>query len=1179
MRIAASVALVLMVGWSPVAQAEPPNRAPQEHCERLLKRLDEVAQHWKQLPQPSVPRSGLTPEAIEQTVSPAQVASTEQELQALLRLSGAHRQAALQKWSHARAHTELDVWLAAIRAEAIKATNPAQALFWHELSLDIGELQGRGDVLGWSSGATLGLCSLWVRPQQQLPTAAAWVLLPASEVGDRQAAQLVRRHAQILIALGQNEQALDKYRTAGALSEHASDKQGVGAAWVGEADAKFRQGHCPEALSAYQKARELFARTGDKLGEATAWEGEAEVQFRLGQNEAAIFAYQKAAGLFAQIRDQRGEGSAWMGEAYVRFRRKAENDQALLAYKKAQALFTQLDDKLEAGNAWFGEAEVLFLLGQTKAALGAYQRARRLFAQMGAMIGEGNAWVGEADVEFRQGHTEEALSAYRKARGLFTQMDEKLGQGNTWRGEADVMFRQGRPEEALSAYQKARELYAQMGAVLGEGNAWIGEAEVRFLLSQNEVALSANQTARRLSAQIEDKQGQGNAWLGEAKVRLRLGHNEAALGAYQKARELFEHTGDKQGQGSAWFGEAEVMFRQGQDEAALRTYQKARGLYAQAGSKQGEAGAGFGEAAVMFRQGRNEAALSAYQKTRGLFVQMGDKLGEGNAWLSEAEVALSLHRFRDAEMSARRAIRLAHAAKSLGGEIRARVILMRTLDAARKDTQAMQEAEALLPFAPRWRAMGLTDWDRTHFAEEVTAPYDGLIPRLAQSTDPRQRVRALRYAEEAHAPVLRDLFRARERRARAPASPPPSPNQLTLQHRQAELGSQIQQVHDVAARAKLEHERIALEAEVESAQYDYLAAQGSVFVTSQPISDSQIKSLTLEQGPILLYYAADKEVVGFLLVPGRAEPIIQRIALTREELGRTVSQLRYLLANYALWEKQALRLRRELGEKLIAPFLAALGDASHLVIIPHGALHQLPFEALMPQGQPMPLALSMAPSLSALSELAGRRRGLGPSPAEPRFVALAAGRGLRQPDQEMDQIAAIFGSNRTRSYQAETDISSYRQLTPAARHLLVISHGVQREGSRLGTYLEIKADKEHDERLNAAEIAEMPLQAELVTLAACDTARAEALWSDERLDLTRAFLIAGAASVLATRWKVPDSEETTRFLVDFYTGLRMGENGKPLRKDEALKRARERAIQNKVSAQVWAAWVLIGDGA
>jgi len=73
-------------------------------------------------------------------------------------------------------------------------------------------------------------------------------------------------------------------------------------------------------------------------------------------------------------------------------------------------------------------------------------------------------------------------------------------------------------------------------------------------------------------------------------------------------------------------------------------------------------------------------------------------------------------------------------------------------------------------------------------------------------------------------------------------------------------------------------------------------------------------------------------------------------------------------------------------------------------------------------------------------------------------------------------------------------------------------------------------------------------------------------------------LTAGAAAVLATRWKVPEDHSTSRFLVDFYRAYRHGgSDGEGLRKDQALSAARRLSVERGDPAQIWAAWVLVGD--
>ena len=66
--------------------------------------------------------------------------------------------------------------------------------------------------------------------------------------------------------------------------------------------------------------------------------------------------------------------------------------------------------------------------------------------------------------------------------------------------------------------------------------------------------------------------------------------------------------------------------------------------------------------------------------------------------------------------------------------------------------------------------------------------------------------------------------------------------------------------------------------------------------------------------------------------------------------------------------------------------------------------------------------------------------------------------------------------------------------------------------------------------------------------------------------------------MLATRWKVPEDPSSSSFLVDFYRAYRQGgEDGKGLRKDRALAEAKRLSMKRGDPAQVWAAWVLVGD--
>lgn len=102
----------------------------------------------------------------------------------------------------------------------------------------------------------------------------------------------------------------------------------------------------------------------------------------------------------------------------------------------------------------------------------------------------------------------------------------------------------------------------------------------------------------------------------------------------------------------------------------------------------------------------------------------------------------------------------------------------------------------------------------------------------------------------------------------------------------------------------------------------------------------------------------------------------------------------------------------------------------------------------------------------------------------------------------------------------------------------------------------------------------MRLDADLVTLSACQTALGKEMGGEGLVGLARAFQFAGARSVLASLWSVSD-RSTTELMKRFYSRLEAGES-----KDAALREAQRALLREggpKSSPFHWAAFQLIGD--
>ena len=214
--------------------------------------------------------------------------------------------------------------------------------------------------------------------------------------------------------------------------------------------------------------------------------------------------------------------------------------------------------------------------------------------------------------------------------------------------------------------------------------------------------------------------------------------------------------------------------------------------------------------------------------------------------------------------------------------------------------------------------------------------------------------------------------------------------------------------------------------------------------------------------------------------------------------------------------------------------------------------------------------LVYAPSMSVLKKCMERRH-----PAGQKLLALG-NPDLGNPDfnlvyaeDEVKKLAEIYPDARILT-GAEASEAAVQLLAPDADILHLACHGVIDEDDPMKSHLRLAPDKDNDGFLTADEIMDLNLPCSLVTLSACDTGRGRILMGGDILGLTRAWIYAGAPSVLASLWKV-DDRATSRLMTAFYENLKTHDKAK------ALQLAQIDMIKEGLGPFYWAAFCLYGD--
>ena len=262
-------------------------------------------------------------------------------------------------------------------------------------------------------------------------------------------------------------------------------------------------------------------------------------------------------------------------------------------------------------------------------------------------------------------------------------------------------------------------------------------------------------------------------------------------------------------------------------------------------------------------------------------------------------------------------------------------------------------------------------------------------------------------------------------------------------------------------------------------------------------------------------------------------------AFPTEGLGDRVEALSTLLGSRASTVDGLKAVSGELYELLLGPVDDLLGSVDRLVVVPDGELFRLPMAVLhgpdgrfLVQRMPISIALSASAVDAVDPETAAGpetwvvfgdpddgRPELEWSRKEARWVRRAhPGPGALYLDDDASET-------RFRSLGAEADVLHFA------------GHAEVDDRFPLDSFLSLSADRQNNGRLQAWEIFEsLRIGARLVVLSGCETGLGKAVDGAGLAGLTRAFLFAGAETVVSSQWQV-DDRSTALLMARFYHHL------------------------------------------
>ena len=843
---------------------------------------------------------------------------------------------------------------------------------------------------------------------------------------------------------------------------------------------------------------------------------------------------------------EEGRKYAYLGIAYHRL---GDFKNAIEYHERHLKIAEKVKDRDGEGRACANLGNAYQSLGDFKNAIEYHERHLKIVKEIGDRAGEGCAY-GNLGITYRSlGNFKNAMKYHERHLKIAKKVGDRAGEGAAYGNLGNACDSLGDFKNAIEFHERHLKIAKEVGDRVGEGSAYGSLGNGYYSLGDFKKAIEYHERHLKIAKEVEDRAGEGRAYGNLGNAYDSLGDFKKAIEYHERHLKIAKEAGARAGEGRAYGSLGNGYYSLGDFEKAVEYHERDLKIAKEVEDRAGEGRAYGNLGSAYYSLGDFKNAIEYYGRALKMTKEVEDTAGEGSTYCNLGNVCYRLGDFKNAIKYHERHLKIAKEVGDKAGEANALYNLGLSFELKGSPLKALEcyHSSVKILIIVRHCLLGEDEW-KVSYSNMYSCVNTCLWRQLLKQG---KVVEALFAAEQGRAQALQDLLISKYSTAH-----------------QTEEGT-----FDTFIGLPLNTVFVAFE---EREVIFWIIQDGNeVQLKQKNLGDNSFEDVATTVAQSLISNALEKiGVRSHVKCEDRSLDTIGDEVLSNNRSPQTLSQ-------HSHFDTNALRA---LYDVIIGPILDSF-DGNELIFVPEGPLCLAPYAALMDSDSKYlceAFKIRIIPSLSSLKLITEcsadyhSKSGVllvgDPNVEE----VLYQGRKLTQlpcAKAEVEMIGNILHALPLTGREASKDEVLKRLPKVALVH--IAAHGRMETGEIALAPNTTRASQrpgEEDYLLTMKDVLNVQLRARLVELSCCHSGRGE-IKAEGVVGIARAFLGAGARSVLVSLWAI-DDEATLEFMKSFYRHLAQGR-----RASEALNRAMKCMRDSEQFSEVkyWAPFVLIGD--
>ena len=951
-------------------------------------------------------------------------------------------------------------------------------------------------------------------------------------------------------SLGDFKKAIEYHESHLKITKEKGDMAGEGRAYGNLGNDYRSLGDFKKAIEYHERHLKITKEEGDVAGEGRAYGNLGNDYLSLGDFKKAIEYHERHLKITKEEGDVAGEGRAYgnLGNDYLSL---GDFKKAIEYHERHLKITKEVEDVAGEGRAYGNLGNAYRGLADFKKAIKYHERHLKIAKEVGDVAGEGCAYGNLGNDYYSLGGFIKAMEYHERCLKITKEVGDVTGEGRAYRNLGNAYRTIGDFKKAIEYHERDLEIAKEVGDVDGEGRAYGCLGNDYQSLGDFKKAIEYHERDLEIAKEVGNVAGEGGAYGNLGNDYQSLGDFNKAIEYHERDLEIAKEVGDVAGEGRAYGNLGCAYAGLGEFKKAIEYLEHSLRVAEEVGDVawEGRACVNLGNAYQSL--GDFEKPIEYHECGLKIAKEVGDMAGEGRAYGNLGNAYYSLGDFKKAIEYHERHLKVAKEVGDMAGVAISFYNLGRNHELNSSPLKALYcyNASVKMFNNVRHRLLFKDEW-KIGYRDMYNCAYTSLWSLWLKQGEV---VEALFAAEQGRAQALQDLMHSKYAN---------------------ETGHKMKRtIFDTCSCLPANTVFIALN----NGQVIFWIIQNGNYVQlrRKKIGDNSLKD------------------VATTVVQSSIDNALQKIGVRSDvkcedrSLDRTSDENPPTKKSPPTTSQPThfdINPLRALYDIIIDP-ISDLIHGNELLFVPEGPLCLAPYAAFLDRDSNYlceAFKIRVIPSLSSLKLITDC-----PADYHSKSGALLVGdpcledvlyqgRKLLQlpcAKAEVEMIGKILHTAPLTGKDATKDEVLKRLPSVALVH--IAAHGSMETGEIALAPNTTRASKipvEEDFLLTMNDVLSIQLRARLVVLSCCHSGRGE-IKAEGVVGIARAFLGAGARSVLVSLWAI-DDEATLEFMKSFYRHLAEERSA-----SEALNRAMKCMRDSEEFGEVkyWAPFVLIGD--